>query len=55
MITNWPDVAALIVSGLIFSGSLGISAWLVVAGHPWFGLFAFIIVGTLKITTGGQP
>lgn len=52
MMTNWPDVFALLISGLTFCGGLGIGAWLVVTGHPGFAFFVFLIMATFRMTTG---
>lgn len=50
--TTWPDVAAQLIQGMTFCGGLNIGAWLVITGHPGFAFFVFLIMGTLKMSTG---
>lgn len=33
-------------------GGIGIGAWLVSIGHPWFGLFAMAIGGSVEFRSG---
>lgn len=34
---------------VIVIGGLGIGAWLIIEGHPWFGLLVIIIVSGAKL------
>jgi len=34
---------------ILVLGCVGIGAWLVISGHPWFGLFAMIIASGVSV------
>jgi hypothetical protein len=50
--TNWPDVIVVLFYVLGLVGGLGIGAWLVTKGHPWFALLVMLIVSTVRVKTG---
>lgn len=39
---------------LVTVGGLGIGAWLVVAGHPWFAILVFILVAATSFKESGK-
>jgi hypothetical protein len=45
------DIGIILALGFIIVSGLGIGAWLVVQGHPWFGLFAMLIGGCISYSS----
>jgi len=40
--------------GIIIVSCIAIGAWLVVQGHPWFGLLAMLIGGSVSYSSKGK-
>lgn len=43
------NLGVYIVAGCVVLGLAGLGAWLVIAGHPWFGLLAMLLAGCVSV------
>lgn len=46
------EAAIMLAFGLTFVTALGIGAYLVVHGHPWFALLVMVIAASISFKTG---
>lgn len=52
MNTNWQDVLVILIVCLTMLTGIGVGAWMIIKGHPWFGLLIILIVCSIKVKTG---